>query len=156
MKLRLPSGKVTMIDLEDYDRVVAQGSWYMNGDYVFKWVGGRKNIRGIYLHNFLFGIDRPGYKTRIVIDHINGNKLDNRKSNLRVTTRVVNALNRGKNSNNTSGTKGVSLDSRNSNKYWKAKFRNKSLGYFATKEEASRCYQNALTKALDEELNMIK
>ena len=42
-----------------------------------------------------------------MIDHINGNTLDNRKENLRICTNKQNIRNSGKYKNNTSGFKGV-------------------------------------------------
>jgi hypothetical protein len=53
------------------------------------------------------------------IDHIDGNKLNNRIENLRACTHKQNHMNRGKSSNNTSGHKGVSWYS--SNNSWCAK-----------------------------------
>jgi hypothetical protein len=52
-------------------------------------------------------------------DHINKNTLDNRVSNLRICTRSQNMMNRGKNSNNTSGYKGVT----HINSGWKAQIK---------------------------------
>lgn len=76
------------------------------------------------------------------VDHINGNGLDNRRENLRLSTIAQNAFNKGKHSNNTSGYKGVSW-----NKFagrWVAQItidgKNKYLGYFDTPEEAHAAY----------------
>ena len=51
----------------------------------------------ISMHRFIMGIT----DSKIRIDHINGNKKDNRKSNLRIATASQNGINRGKNINNT-------------------------------------------------------
>lgn len=71
------------------------------------------------------------------IDHINRNPLDDRLSNLRLVTNEVNSWNKGLNSNNTSGAKGVYLNSRGkyiANIHIKGK--TKYLGTFSTLEEA--------------------
>lgn len=72
------------------------------------------------------------------IDHINGQRDDNRLSNLRSATYLENQQNRGRSTNNTSGVVGVSWCK--SKDRWEAKIRangrTKWLGYFETIEEA--------------------
>jgi len=79
------------------------------------------------------------------IDHINGNKRDNRLSNLREATISENAQNRGKQVNNTSGYKGVYWAKKS--KKWEASIRknNKTihLGLYATPQEAYEVYKKA-------------
>lgn len=73
-----------------------------------------------------------------VIDHINGNTLDNRKCNLRVCTQAENVCNKSFMSNNTSGFIGVSYSS--SRKRWCPEIRKDfvryHLGRYRTLEEA--------------------
>lgn len=79
------------------------------------------------------------------VDHINGIRSDNRIVNLRLATTAENLRNRSKPKNNKSGFKGVSWIE----KYqaWQAtiKFdgKNKFLGRFATREDASAAYEKA-------------
>lgn len=74
------------------------------------------------------------------VDHINGNKGDNRFANLRAATRGENAKNRKFSSNNTSGVKGVCRHKRSPN--WRAMVyvdgKQIGLGFFKTIEEAEK------------------
>ena len=84
------------------------------------------------------------------IDHINHNKLDNRRINLRICTSKENSRNRVTGENNTSGFKGVCLEPRNKYKKWRAKIyyntRAIHIGCFKTKEEAVKAYNDAAIK----------
>ncbi len=96
----------------------------------------------VYWHAII--IDPP---SGMMVDHINGNSLDNRKSNLRAVTREQNNMNRGANRTHrgkptTSPYKGVSSDKRNNR--WVASighnYKRIYLGYFDLPEDAARAY----------------
>lgn len=65
-----------------------------------------------------FKIDNPGYRKRIIIDHIDGDISNNRKENLRVRTQSENNMNKKVQSNNTTGFVGVTWHSKQ--KMWNA------------------------------------
>lgn len=79
------------------------------------------------------------------IDHINGNKGDNRICNLRLATNQQNHFNLGKKKSNTSGYKGVTYVSTNNS--WRAKIqingKTIDLGYHKTPERAAMAYKIA-------------
>lgn len=81
------------------------------------------------------------------VDHINRNRLDNRRENLRLVTRQENSWNKGKQESNKSGYIGVCFDKKASSKNpWKAyakhNKKNYNLGFYSTKEEAARVRDN--------------
>lgn len=80
-----------------------------------------------------------------IIDHIDGNSLNNRIENLRAATQSQNLCNRGKPKSNTSGYKGVYFD-KTKNK-WRAEIQKHGevhrLGYFNAAEEAGAAYNTA-------------
>jgi hypothetical protein len=77
-----------------------------------------------------------------IVDHINGNTLDNRKINLRICTAGENNCNQRKRSDNTSGYRGVSYNKEK--KRWVAYIskngKRYSLGYFFDIEKAHVAY----------------
>ena len=117
-----------LIDLDDIDKV-KNCKWYMSNGYVVH----RIKNKQIRLHRIIMNPNDD-----MVVDHINHNPLDNRKSNLRICTLQQNNMNKTIQSNNTSGTTGVFWD-KQTNK-WRAgiKINQKkiNLGRFNTKEEA--------------------
>lgn len=81
------------------------------------------------------------------VDHINGNKLDNRRENLRICTQSQNTMNRGKaNMTSTSRFKGVCWEKQKSR--WRAVIykggKRKHLGYYRDEEDAARAYNDAV------------
>ena len=80
----------------------------------------------------------------LVVDHINGNSLDNRKSNLRICTRSQNNLNSGKPKTKICSSKyiGVAWDGRIKSKPWKAiasvKDKTIHIGYFSSQLKSAR------------------
>jgi hypothetical protein len=103
-------------------------------------VGGGIRKRRIMMHRLIF--DGDGDK---IIDHIDRNGLNNRKSNLRTATSSENQFNRGVGRNNKSGIKGVSFDKRSAK--WSAQIhvqrRQYRLGLYGTIEEAAEAYASA-------------
>lgn len=87
-----------------------------------------------------------------LVDHINGNGLDNRKANLRVATNSQNLANRGAQRNNTSGFKGVTWNKAAGK--WQASLKLNGnrwyLGLHNTAEDASAAYQEAARRAFGE------
>ena len=92
---------------------------------------------GRELTHILLGID-PKDDSTTIIDHIDGNGMNNRRSNLRICTQAENLRNQRFMSNNTSGFIGVSYD-KNRNRYnAEIRMNDKRLhiGRYKTLEEA--------------------
>lgn len=89
-----------------------------------------------------------GFPEGLDVDHLHGNTLDNRRSQLREATRSENNFNTAARNTNKSGFKGVSWCKRDSK--WKAQIcvnnKRKMLGRYITPEEAHAAYANAAKK----------
>jgi hypothetical protein len=79
--------------------------------------------------------------SHLIVDHKDGNSLNNTLRNLRLATLTQNQANRKVQTTNKSGVKGVSWCSRSSK--WKAYISRQHLGYFDSLEEAKRAYERA-------------
>lgn len=132
------------MDDEDFESL-SQYKWYfMSKGYAFTQSKQKNKIRhSIYMHRQIMG-----FPEGLQVDHINGNKLDNRKCNLRLATNSQNHCNRGKQSNNTSGYKGVFWHKRTQK--WVARIglnrKGISLGLYADPKDASAAYLAASAK----------
>lgn len=119
MRILLPHGFFAIVDDEDFC-ALSKWKWHMNHNgYAVRDIRVENNRRApCGMHRQIMGL---AYKDGKQIDHINGNKLDNRKSNLRVCLNEENIRNRNTYSNNSSGFKGVHWHVKD--KKWHARIR---------------------------------
>lgn len=135
----LTQGKQALVDDDEFDEL-ALVKWCYRGGYAVRTEGTRANQRTVVMHRLV--MDAPA---NAVVDHINGDKLDNRRCNLRLATTAENIRNSARSVRNTSGFKGVSFD-RSRGKWFASICANrklKNLGRYATAEEAARVYDRA-------------
>ena len=106
-EIPLTRGMVAFVDDEDY-KYLSQWNWYYSGGYAKARVGNPRKV--IAMHRLLLNANRGD-----IVDHVNRNKLDNQKSNLRKSDCVGNSRNRSKYNMQTSSTfKGVFYDKKKS------------------------------------------
>lgn len=93
-----------------------------------------------YLHRVILNVK----DSKTMVDHIDGNPLNNSRANLRLASYSQNSFNRGKTSLNTSGYKGIWKRNDGRLKCWVAEIsynnKNIKIGSFYTKEEAAIAY----------------
>lgn len=121
-ELCLRDGAIAIVDASDFEWL-SKYEWSLHtGGYAQRRVGSRR----IYMHAAIAG---PHH------DHRNGNRLDNRRSNLRPATKSQNAANSRMRSDNRSGYRGVSFHPASG--LWRARVCERTT-YHATPEEAAR------------------
>lgn len=132
------------VDIDDIDKV-QKYSWYENDD---GYLMSRINNKIVRMHRLIMCVENKD----VVIDHINHNTLDNRKNNLRVVNNSQNNMNKTRQSNNTSGVTGVSLDKREGKwrAYIKVDGKQNSLGYYDDFENAVKARKEAEDKYFGE------
>ena len=135
-EIQLTKGCVALVDEVDYEMIVGIGlRWCTSDGYAFNSILGR-------MHRFL--LNAPD---GVMVDHVNGNKLDNRRENLRLCTNSQNQANR-KISRGKSSFKGVTWQRRsNGSGFWKAQIIVRGeviyLGAHVTDLEAAKAYNDA-------------
>jgi ribosomal protein S27AE len=119
-----------LIDIEDVDKVKDIYWGLTSENYAY-------NPKYGFLHNLILGIDTSNVLIEVP-DHKTRNRLDCRKNNLHIVSRQENSINKGIQSNNTSGYVGVSWSKR-ANKfraYIKLNYKQIHLGLYENFEEA--------------------
>ncbi len=134
----LSKGKYTIIDDEDVERVTKY-KWhtsttnYARRSIRIRDINNKSIKKTLMLHRFIMNLDDP----KLEVDHINNNRLDNRKNNLRIVSPTINRRNLNKRKNGTSKYLGVHFHK--IRQKWRAQIRNNnkviSLGMFLTEEE---------------------
>ena len=145
-EITLTQGKVAIVDDDDFESL-SQFNWHFHAGtgYARRGTGGRKNHRKIYMHREVMRAP-----TGVEVDHIHGNLLDNRKSELRLATHRENTKNQtlfstARAGKKTSRFKGVCrpADSRK----WLASItvdgEHIRLGVFTDETDAARAYDAA-------------
>lgn len=139
-------GRQFIFDKNDYEKI-KDVTWYFHHDYV---VGRKPGTYDemLYLHRVIMDLKESRYTNNLIVDHINHDKSDNRKQNLRIVTSCQNNTNRKRLSSNTSGCPGVCK--RNDSGKWRASINvNKkkiNLGTFSDFDEAVKVRKEAELK----------
>jgi hypothetical protein len=135
-EIPLTKGKVALVDDSDYAALIGRRWQYHHEGYAVS----TENYKQIRMHRVIMDHVPDGE----IIDHINGNGLDNRRVNLRISDNSKNQANRGLLTNNTSGYKGVTYHK--GKRKWMARLahmgREFFLGYYSTKEDAAKAYNH--------------
>lgn len=152
-KIKLTQNKIAFIDDEDFERV-SQFKWCAFKSYGGKFYAQRRIARNkvLALHRFIMNAQ----DSDLEVDHIDGNPLNNQKTNLRLVTHSQNQKNFKKFKNNTSGFKGVCWHKQKGK--WRASIhcdgKQYFLGLFTSKVEAAHAYDIAAKRLFGEFSNL--
>jgi hypothetical protein len=143
----LSKGKHAIIDEEDFE-LISQYKWSATEPDHRRSIYARTNIKdttGKYyterMHRIILGLEKGDGK---IVDHVNGDGLDNRKINLRISSPSDNAANVSINRGNKSGYKGVSF--KKDRGTWSTEIRRNGLNVYRS---TSHCLHLAALKYND-------
>lgn len=141
-ELPLSKGRVAFVSDEDFDRV-SKYQWCVNGSgYASAYIDGEQ----VFLHRFLMGA-----KKGEEVDHIDQNRFNCQRENMRLCTHGQNIANDGPKANNKLGIKGV--DKRSNGRFRvtiRYNYKKIFIGNFITLKEAGLAYNEASKKYFGE------
>jgi hypothetical protein len=136
-EIKLTKDKFAIVDDEDYEWL-NQWKWFSHkSEYAVRNIrkNGKRNM--LFMHSVI--LNPPN---GMFTDHINRNKLDNRRCNLRICTKSQNTINSRTRSDNKSGIKGVCW--KKDNHKWVAQISHlggsRHIGYYKNKQDAANAY----------------
>ncbi|WP_223996484.1 HNH endonuclease [Burkholderia gladioli] len=136
-RIQLTKGASAIID-DDCVALLSRFSWRLNSyGYAITNIAREDGSRtAIAMHRMIVGRDIGDLQ----VDHINGDRLDNRRANLRLCSFTENTRNRGMHKNNKSGFKGIYAKRSRWVAAIKLNYRRIYLGAYPTPEEAHEVY----------------
>lgn len=149
-RVPLTRGYWAIVDAADFDWLM-QWEWCVSAAGKFRThfhAARNAAIPGPSLmHALILPVEKP-----LVVDHVNGDSLDNRRANLRPATPSQNGANGRRHGKAAHGFKGIYFD--NARKCWAAQIKvnyiTRSLGRFDTPEDAAKVYDVAALEAWGE------
>ena len=151
-KIKLTRGKYTLVD-DDIFELLNKQKWCFLEAGSHGYAERKENNKIIRMHRQILKIENGN-----LVDHINGNGLDNRRENLRICNNKENSWNSKLSKKNTSGFKGVDYKG----KGWRVRimvnYKYIYLGNFKNKIEAAEIYNRAAIKYFGNfaKLNLLK
>lgn len=135
-------GCYAYVDTADYEWL-NQRTWHLDSGYAARTEKGKT----ILMHRLIM---QPPQE--LIVDHIDGNRANNCRGNLRVCTRMENARNRRLHCDSASRFKGAHYHKRTGRWYARLCFRGQRfwLGYFDTEVEAAQAYDHKAVELFGE------
>lgn len=157
MKIKLTQGKSSIVD-DNWEHLKKWKWFYLKAGNGYAARNIKMDVKSklILLHHAIIGFPLHGLE----IDHINGDGLDNRLTNLRIVSHRQNLSNRREHrtGEKTSKFLGVYLLRGNRKRKWVAQIKfgtaKKTIGFFEKEEDAAKAYQEELTKLSETALSL--
>lgn len=151
-RIPLTRGMEATVSEEDYPLVSSRGKWYaMHNKKKNQWYAVREDsVPGspgasvmVYMHRVI--LSDLLVEEELIVDHVDGDGLNNTRGNIRVATYSQNNVNKPKQKNNVTGYKGVSVRKSAVKNPYAARIKNNGVvhrSYHPSAEEAARAYDD--------------